>query len=150
MSQKAENISQLTVRICFAGDNANVTIPFERMRLPVHAGRDEGGNGNVGEVPLSCEMLDVPRLGNGEPACTLRFIKAKGCWKVTVHKHIGLDKPYYPPAKTSVKHLNEGNRSFSLHVAHGEYKLRLIIDCFFRTLLLIFSTQLYFVSFPVS
>jgi hypothetical protein len=107
------------LRICFAGDKADAFIPWDRMKLRINEGHDEAGGLVVKEEPLSCEILDISGLENGEHAFTLNF--KDELWEVTAGRDLGLDMPHYLQTdETRVKCLDEGNRSFSLHFACGE------------------------------
>ncbi len=103
-------------------DGADVIVPWERMRLPVHMEDPATGSTTVREVPLSYDKLDMLCHPKGHPAFTLHFVN--GVWEVSTaghHMHL-LDEQSHRSLhqRALAKRLDEDHRSFSLHFRCGE------------------------------
>lgn len=112
----------LNVRIPVTDDDADVVVPWEKMRLLVHMEDAATGSTTVREEPLSYAKLDMLCHPKGHPAFTLHFVR--GFWEVstaTHHMHL-LDEQSHRSIhqRTLAKRLDEEHRSFSLHFKCGE------------------------------
>lgn len=111
-----------SLNFCVAGDEADVIVPWERMRLKVHVKDPATGNTTQRDVPLTYDKLDIFCHPKGRPAFALEFVQ--GCWEVAPGEgmtiRVDTSNPLSSHDPWTSDQFGKLHGSFSLHFNCGE------------------------------
>lgn len=105
-----------------SGDDADAVIPWEKVRIVLDHGEDEGEDQTVRDVHLAGNMFICHSSGKH----ALRLEYEDGCWIATSGLDVGLNKDYllWPLSEKRLDETSSIELHFSMHFSCGKNQIQ--------------------------